>query len=444
MRRRPSLAAFAALAVAAALAAAAQEPAPAGAVAPPVAGGEPGFYLGVGSCLGAGCHGATVPQAESRILGNEYYTWLRRDPHQGAYNLLFNEHSRLIAANVRLSEPAHRAALCLDCHAFSVPAARRRGAVPIEDGISCEACHGPASGWRDGHTDPSWTHADSLARGLVDLGQPAVRARACIGCHQGDARRTVDHELIAAGHPVLVFELDNYSAEMPPHWKRGGGDGVRAWAVGQAVAFREGLAQLAGKARSERWPEFAELACTSCHHSLAAGRWRNAAGYPGRVRPGLPPWSPARWAALRHLVAAAAPAERQGLDAQVARLAAAVQPLNRPAEVAGIAEGLSQALDRVVPALAAASWDEARVRSLLAALAADREFLRTADVASAEQVFFAAQSLAGYLVQGDPRRAGGPLPGRLDRLYRELSDPEAYDPGRFSDLLGEVAQAAGP
>jgi hypothetical protein len=424
--------------------AAAQEPPAAGAVAPPVAGGEPGFYLGVGSCLGAACHGSTRPVREARVLGNEYYTWLRRDPHQGAYNLLFNEDSRLIAANLRLAEPAHRAALCLDCHALAVPAGRKRGPVPVEDGISCEACHGPASGWRDGHTDPSWTHADSLARGLVDLAEPAVRAAACLACHLGDGRRAVDHELIASGHPALAFELDNFSAEMPPHWQPDAADGVRGWAVGQVVAFRAGLAELARRARSERWPEFAELACTSCHHSLAGDRWRTAAGFPGRVRPGLPAWSPARWAALRHLVFAVAPAERPGLDADVRRLAGAVEPLNRPAEVAAIAEALARALDRVIPAVATARWDEGQARSLLAALAADPEFLRSADLASAEQLFFAAQSLAGHLVRGDPRRAGGPLPARLDRLYRELADPEAYDPGRFSELLREVAAAAGP
>jgi hypothetical protein len=378
------------------------------------------------------------------VLGNEYYTWLRRDPHQGAYNLLFNEDSRTIAANLRLAGPPHRAAVCLDCHALNVAAGRKRGPVPVEDGISCEGCHGPASGWRDGHTDPSWTHADSVARGLVDLREPGLRAQACLACHLGAGGRTVDHELIAAGHPALAFELDNFSEEMPPHWRRDAADGVRGWAVGQVVAFREGLSQLARRARSERWPEFADLSCVACHHSLAGDRWRRAGGYPGRQRPGLPAWSPARWAALRHLVAAVAPAERPGLDAEVRRLAAAVEPLNRPAEVAAIAEGLARSLDRVIPAVAAARWDEGQARALLAAFAADREFLLAADVASAEQVFFAAQSLAGFLVQGDPRRAGGQLPGRLDRLYRELADPEAYDAGRFSDLLGEVASAAGP
>jgi len=31
--------------------------------------------------------------------------------------------------------------------------------------------------------------------------------------------RFVDHEMIAAGHPDLFFELDSFSAVMPRHWK---------------------------------------------------------------------------------------------------------------------------------------------------------------------------------------------------------------------------------
>ena len=36
-----------------------------------------------------------------------------------------------------------------------------------------------------------------------------TRARTCLACHMGSGNTVVDHELIAAGHPVLTFELDN-------------------------------------------------------------------------------------------------------------------------------------------------------------------------------------------------------------------------------------------
>ncbi len=420
----------------------AEPPAPA-AVAPPIAGGQPGFYLGMGTCLASGCHGSPRARAGDTVLGNEYFTWLRQDPHQRAYNVLFDGRSQRIAANLRLGA-AHTAQRCLDCHALAVPAEKLRGSLALEDGISCEGCHGPASGWRDGHTDPSWTHADSLAKGLVDLPSPAVRARTCLGCHLGQGARTVDHELIAAGHPALTFELETWGLATTPHWKPRPGTGAATWAVGQAASFRRGLEELARRARSERWPDFVDFSCYSCHHSLKDERWRKADAFRGRERIGLPPWSPARWAVLRELVELAAPGERNALDAKVRELAAAVERLKGPAEVAAKAEEAAAMLGRVEGTVAALAWDAPRVRTALAALAADRDGWLGADVHSAEQAYFATRTLVGFLVGGDPLRAGGELSARLDRLYDDLDkDPEAFDRERFRGLLAGVAEAVG-
>ena len=60
----------------------------------------------------------------------------------------------------------------------------------------------------------------------------------------------VDHEMIAAGHPDLFFELDSFSAVMPRHWKEPGEPGettsdpwydVRELTMGQAVQLRESM-----------------------------------------------------------------------------------------------------------------------------------------------------------------------------------------------------------
>ncbi len=412
------------------------------AVAPPVAGGQPGFYLGVASCQGSGCHGNPRAQVGAAVLQNEVYTWLKKDPHQGAYNTLFSNHSQRIAAHLGVGA-AHRAALCLDCHSVNVTREKKKGSLALEDGVSCEGCHGPASGWRDAHTDPSWTHADSVAKGLVDLRSASVRARACLSCHQGDAGRTVDHTLIAAGHPLLSFELDNYSQEMTPHWKPQATPPAQGWAVGQVAAFREGLAQLARRAGGERWPEFSDYSCISCHHSLKAEQWKQAGIFSRRERPGLPPWSPARWAVLRQIVDAVAPGERAALDQEVRNLGRAVERMTRRGEVAAAAERLSGLLSAVLPKVEAARWDGARARALLATLAKDEDGWLATDVHSAEQGFWAMQTLAGFLVGTDPRLAGGELPKRLDRLHRALEDPEAFDRGQYQTLMGEVARVLG-
>jgi len=280
--------------------AAAQQPAPTP-PAPPQPASRPGLYAGVASCVSSGCHGSTRPLKESRILQNEYYTWLNRDRHPRSYNILFNDRSARIVRNMRLKKKAYEETMCLDCHSMNVARAAVSGRVELEDGVQCEACHGPASGWRAEHTEAGWTHEQSVARGMIDLRDIPTRAKTCLACHLGNKDKGVDHELIASGHPILAFELDNYSETMPAHWApRKETHGVAAWAGGQAVALRDSLANLARHARGDEWPEYSDLSCHSCHHALESGAWRQERGWPGKA--GLPAWSPQRWAVLRLIV----------------------------------------------------------------------------------------------------------------------------------------------
>ena len=194
--------------------------------------------------------------------------------------------------------------VCLDCHSTNVPAQLITGRLDAEDGVQCEACHGPASGWRAQHTDKGWTHQQSVAQGMIDLHDIRVRAHVCESCHLGSAEKEVDHELIASGHPLLAFELDNYSESMPAHWHPNDTHGVPAWAIGQAMAFRDSMNNLARHARGEKWPEFSDMSCMNCHHALEPSSvWRQERGWPERA--GLPAWSPQRWAVLRLILAKA-------------------------------------------------------------------------------------------------------------------------------------------
>jgi hypothetical protein len=72
------------------------------------------------------------------------------------------------------------------------------------------------------------------------------RANSCVACHQN-----VDHDLLKAGHPALVFELDSQSVNEPKHWHDDDPwIGPRSWLTGQAVALREA----AWRARSDTDP----------------------------------------------------------------------------------------------------------------------------------------------------------------------------------------------
>jgi hypothetical protein len=278
---------------------------------------------------------------------------------------------------------------------------------------------------------------------MIDTKDPIVRAKTCLGCHLGNDQKIVDHELIAAGHPDLAFELDTFTWAQPAHHndaKAAPGNQmphVRLWAVGEAVKLAEGMRQLANRA-AKSWPEFAELECYQCHHDLRAESWRIARGYPGR-KPGTLQFSTARTDVLRSLVNRAAPGQKAALDEGVAALSKVVS--NRPFDAAAIAQA-AQSLARQGDALAAAfakqDFDAALARTLVQSLASDASRLAANGVLSAEQATMALDSLLASLA-GDQTKSIEPV----SRLYAYLEHPSAYQPGEFTALFRKAAAAAG-
>lgn len=398
-------------------------------------GAQEGRFVGVASCVNSGCHGSTVALQSSRVLQNEYYTWLNSDRHARAYNVLFNDLSARIVRNMRLRKKAYQESLCLDCHSTNVPASGVSGRVDPEDGVQCEACHGPAGGWRDAHTEPGWTHAKSVAAGMFDLRDLRVRAHTCHRCHLGSAEKEVGHELIASGHPLLAFELDNYTETMPPHWSpRRETHGVPAWATGQAMAFRDALNNLARHARGETWPEFADISCANCHHSLEGSQGRQERGWPGRA--GLPAWSPKQWAVLRFIVDRASPSARETLDGSVKNVAARVARMNDAAGVAAAADEARRAIESALPRITALPWRDSDVRAIMRAITADSAV--TTDVQTAQQTALALQSLAAALTRGNPALLKSPMTEALDAVFAEVQNRDRYDPARFAQKLAAL------
>ena len=402
----------------------------------PLTTNQPGYYVGVASCVNSGCHGSTEALSATRILQNEYYTWLNNDRHAQAYNVLFNQRSARIAKNMRLRSRAEEAKLCLDCHTTNVAQAQVAGTIDIEDGIQCEVCHGPASGWRaQHHAEEGWTHEQSVARGMLDLDSLPVRAHLCHRCHLGNQDKEVDHELIAAGHPVLAFELDNYAESMPKHWKRDESQaGVRAWAVGQVMKFRDSLNNLARHARGDEWPEFSDMTCANCHHSLRGSTWRQERGWPDRA--GLPAWSPQHWATTRLIIGRASTSARDELDPLVAQLARGVARMNDANGVAATADRIRAIVHPLVSRVEGMRWSDGDVKAMMTTVAVDRRAIE--DVQAAEQTALALQSLNSALTRRSPALLRGATTRSIDALFDEIEDRDAYDPGRFAEKLAAV------
>ena len=207
----------------------------------------PGLFVGSASCSSSSCHGGA---GEKR---SQFITWSRQDFHTRAYAILLGARSTRIAEAVGIGH-APTNARCTGCHSplQAVAPIRLAVAAQVDQGVSCESCHGAAGGWLRGHTRPDWTYAMRVGAGLHDLRQLYMRANACAACHQN-----VDNDILQAGHPTLVFELDSQSVNEPKHWRdEDPWRGARAWLTGQATALRE--AAWGARTQSEPAPDMQE------------------------------------------------------------------------------------------------------------------------------------------------------------------------------------------
>ena len=411
---------------------------------------RPGQFVSLSSCANGVCHGAAEPSTEEfgapKILGNEYVTRVL-DPHFRATALLQNALSAEIVAAVAPGKKASQLQLCLDCHGSSTEAIRR-GVLDREDGISCQSCHGAAGGWWKSHFQDGWDHQQSVAAGLVDLRDVKTRAKTCFGCHLGTGSRQVDHRLIAAGHPVLTFELDNYTEQKEVrHWlpdslrtSRDGrrpSHGIPAWATGQLEAFRASLDLLVARAqRSEGpFPDYSDLACSSCHHEIGDKSWRQQPGW--IFRGGLPAFSPARWLVLRELLRVVDPAELEKLELQVEALAAEVGRAGDRGRIVTLARELEAELGKLAGKTATLRLSEKKIHEVLQALAAKSQEL-AADPAAARQAAFTAHSLTTELLLHDRRAVRSGLLPKVDRLFVLLEAPGKFDRAGFAATLASL------
>lgn len=423
------------------------ETSPASVPAPETVTLKAGQYVGATVCASGTCHGSVEPRDVYKVKQNEYFIWQRQDRHTQAYNVLLTDKSARIMRNLKSREKAQEAKICLDCHSMNVPKSAQATPIDLAEGISCEACHGASGGWLSQHYSDGWTHEKSVKAGMRDLRGLESRARNCLACHLGDPQRSVNHELIAAGHPDMIFELDNYTAVLPPHWtpnttksRLSGNEeqtGARAWAVGQAASFREGMLQVARRARSKQWPEFADMNCYACHHPLKDSGWRQTRGY--RHKPGAPPWNPARYAVLKHLVAAFAPREKVRLDSQVDRLAGQIAQLNTPATtVAATASDLAKTIGRVIPSIERANVDNAAARRIIDRIAGDVPYLIEAEIHSVEQAIMAVNALVNAMARNNPSITQSSVSKTIDLLYEDVKDRERFDRVRFAQHISEL------
>jgi hypothetical protein len=416
---------------------------------------EPSKYIGPGSCAATSCHGSVKPVAGSRILQNEYSTWIIKDKHSRAYQALTGDVGERMARILKLGAKAEEAPKCLACHALSPLPGQRGRVFEISEGVSCENCHGPASGWLGSHTTRSWPHGKSLALGMHDTRDVIHRTEKCLECHLGTKNKFVDHEMIAAGHPDLFFDLDSFSAVMPRHWKtpresEPGGPvedpawvGVREWSVGQAVQLRAAMERLTWRAKNERydkkdvWPEYSELSCFACHHALGPAKdsWRQEHGY-GRRRPGDPAWNGSRYAIFRLLAQQMDSSNALDLEKHLSAVSGEMSKLNPDrASVVSAASAAAPIAQHIAERLATVQYDQSNTLRMLQRISDDAENIAIADERAAEQAAMAIDSLyIAYSRDAKPANATE-VRAAINGLFQQLENPSAYNADQFASAL---------
>jgi hypothetical protein len=402
-------------------------------------------YTGPGSCASPSCHGGVTPRADTSVWQNEYSTWVVKDKHAQAYSVLSNPVATRMAKILGL-QSADTSSKCLACHALDVPADQRARTFDASDGVSCESCHGPASNWLGPHTTKGWMHQQSVDAGMRDERDIIHRTETCLGCHLGTREKFVDHEMIAAGHPDLYFELASFQAVMPRHWKLATDKDpwieVREVATGQAIQLRELLRKVARDAQGPVWPEYAQLDCFACHHSLTAAKdsWRQERGYVGR-RPGNPPWNLSRYAVFKQIVNDVDRASGQQLASEIDRLYGLVASLavDRP-QIAVRANAAAELADKLAQRMAAVQFDAPMTLRLMKSICSDADYIAAQEERSAEQAAMTLDSLYVAYTRNAKLENSDRVRASIQALFKQFEDPSFYNAFTFAQSLRSVGE----
>ncbi len=402
--------------------------------------------MGVVNCANSLCHGAVQPWKDSSVLQNEYVTWSRVDKHARAYRVLFNDQSARIASNLGLGK-ASEAKVCLDCHAHNIPAERRGERFQFEDGVSCEACHGPSEQWLPKHVEEGATHAGNLAAGLYPTADPADRARLCLSCHFGNEDRFVTHRIMGAGHPRLSFELDTFTAVEPAHfkidadWEKRNGmwDGVKVWAIGQALIVADMMDVLADpkRGRDGLFPELVLFDCYACHHPMSDKHW--APRIPG-LGPGVVRLNDSSQLMVRAIARVVDPALGERIAETMVRLQ---QTVTGGGDAIGLAKSLRTDMDELIRQLDQRTITAADMRAILAQLVNDGLNGQFRDYAGAEQATMAIGSVANFMYRKGILTSARDINGGLASLQAAVANDERYSPAQFEAALRDFRGAVG-
>ena len=132
-------------------------------------------YIGTKTC--GACH--------KQKKGGETYKKWQKTAHANAYKTLQTEEADKIAKEKGLEKPAAESPECLKCHVTGGGTAENVDkSFKVEEGITCEACHGPASGYKTLHSKAE-NKEKAIEKGLM-VGDK-TNSKLCETCHNEES-----------------------------------------------------------------------------------------------------------------------------------------------------------------------------------------------------------------------------------------------------------------
>jgi len=423
-------------------------------------------HMGVASCAGSTCHGRQ--EADGRIVRqDEIMRWQEASTPGGAHSralaVLSEPRGREIGRRLNLNPTSDEK--CIGCHADAPPAALRGAQFRLSDGVGCEACHGGSQGWLVSHRGAGLTgkapaetlaqerarHQDNLNRGMIALERPATKASVCLDCHFGsaDGGQFVTHEIMAAGHPRISFELDLFSTLQQHHnedndyARRKGAktNNVRVWAIGQAMALDRALTLYANPrfGQAGAFPEFYFFDCHSCHRQIKDSQTFSptAIDNPGRgTPPGAVPFNDENMIMLSAAARIAAPGLAARFDAD-SRAFHRANGEGRAAALAGAAK-LRASAQALIEAFGRMNFSRAETIAIIDTIASAEIAKRYTDYSGSTQSVMAVDTLLNAMVSAGQVSGAAATSIRADvnRAYAAVRDPNDYRPLDFRRALG--------
>lgn len=218
--------------------------------------GKDPIFIGAQAC--AQCH-------EGPAMGHQFSKW-RLSAHARAYAALSLPEAKEITKLSGITEEPHRARMCLGCHATAAEAEdwEKADGFHLEDGLQCEACHGPGSEYAV--KEIMQNKARAVANGLKLLAkEDCLICHRVKGSHDAVLKRppfNLDQALLTIAHPIPK------DASAAPAGQGASGTANRATTpAGDAVTHAAGTYRFTGV-----------MACAACHtgpkFSFQFSHWR--------------------------------------------------------------------------------------------------------------------------------------------------------------------------